>query len=241
MGPEHWRAREQRLDRHQAERLVPRGRVPQAPGAREQCRFRAAVDFTHELDRPRETGPPAARDDQTMAGALRGLHRPVIALGAVQRSQEQVVLRRTPGKAPEDIVGGVEAVVDEDRRCCGAARGRARGKCCWETGQCRPSSCGWIVCTKGNAPGPRRSRKCACRISASRGCTARASWDRPAYEEALRRRPLRGLACWVARAASRGDRAPRARAPAPRRRVAGRRNPSPGAAAGTRRRCAWPK
>src|SRR5213596_211861 len=92
---------------------------PTRPGStgtstREQRRFGGAVHLTHELDRSREAGPPAARDNQTVAGPLRGFHRPVIALGTVQRPEEQIVLRRAPGKTPEDVVRGIEPVVDED-------------------------------------------------------------------------------------------------------------------------------
>src|SRR2546426_12323522 len=54
VGPEHRRAREKRFDCDEPKRLVPRGRVPQAPGTREQGRLGGAVHLTHELDRSRE-------------------------------------------------------------------------------------------------------------------------------------------------------------------------------------------
>src|SRR2546422_9906401 len=96
------------LNGHESKWLVPRGRVPQAPGTREQRRFGGAVHLTHELDRSREAGPPAARDNQTGAGPLRGVHPPVNALGTVQRPEEQIVLPRAPGKTPKDVVRGME-------------------------------------------------------------------------------------------------------------------------------------
>src|SRR5690349_23444332 len=48
-----------------------------------------------------------------MARVLRRLDGPVVALRAVQLSQEQVVLRASLGKAAEYVLGGVEAVVNE--------------------------------------------------------------------------------------------------------------------------------
>src|SRR5947208_14525543 len=112
--PEDRRTREEGFHGHETERLVPLRRVPQAPGACEQRRFRRAVHFTDELDRSRKAGPPAAGDDQSVTGVLGGFYGPVIALSAVQLAEEEVVLRRALRETSEDVVGGIEPVVHED-------------------------------------------------------------------------------------------------------------------------------
>src|SRR5207247_764694 len=96
-GAEHRRAREQRFDRHETERLVPFGRIPETARAREQRRLGRAVDFADVLDRAREARPPAAGHDQAVARALRRLDRPVVALRPGQIAQEQVVPFRSLG------------------------------------------------------------------------------------------------------------------------------------------------
>src|SRR5439155_7182303 len=103
-GPAHRRAREQGLDADEAERLVPLGRVPQAARARQQGRLGAAVHLADVLHGAREARPPAAGDDQAMTGALRGFDRPVVALGAVQLTEEQVVLLGALRKTTEHVV-----------------------------------------------------------------------------------------------------------------------------------------
>ena len=70
-----------------------------------------------------------------MPGTLRGLYRPVIALGAVQLAEEQVVLLGALGEPAERVVGRIEPVVDEHLApvsACVVARekdgmGRGRG------------------------------------------------------------------------------------------------------------------
>src|SRR5439155_26962274 len=109
---DHGRAREQRFDRGQPERLVPLRRHPEAAGARQQHRLAFAVDFTDVLHRAGEGGPPAARNDELPAGALRGFHGPLIAPVAVQLAEKQIPLLLAAAK---DVLGGVESVVDEDR------------------------------------------------------------------------------------------------------------------------------
>src|SRR3989442_8599889 len=48
-----------------------------------------------------------------MARPFRRFHGPVVALGAVQLAEEEVVLFRPLGEAPEEVLRRVEAVVDE--------------------------------------------------------------------------------------------------------------------------------
>src|SRR5689334_3342966 len=48
-----------------------------------------------------------------MAGVLRRLHRPVVALRAVQLAQEQVVLRAALRVAAKYVVRRIEPVIDE--------------------------------------------------------------------------------------------------------------------------------
>src|SRR4029077_498654 len=110
---EHRRAGEQCLDGHEAERLVPLRRIPEASGAREERGPRRAVYLAPLLYRSPETGSPAARDDQRMAGVLRGFHRPMVALRAVQLSQEQVVLCAPLRGAAKHVVRRIEPVIDE--------------------------------------------------------------------------------------------------------------------------------
>src|SRR5438132_1563556 len=84
-------AREERLDGHEAERLVPLSRVPQAAGARQQRGLRRTVHLAHVLHGSGEARPPATRYDQAVAALLCRFDRPVIALGAVELPEEQVV------------------------------------------------------------------------------------------------------------------------------------------------------
>src|SRR2546428_11818067 len=60
-----------------------------------------------------------------MARPFRRFHGPVVALGAVQLAEEQVVLLRPLGEAPEEVLRRVEAVVNEQLAAV-AARAVAR-------------------------------------------------------------------------------------------------------------------
>src|SRR5439155_16018304 len=81
-------------------------------GAGEQHRFAPSTDLADVLDAARKGWPPAAGDDQASPRALRGVDRPLVTTVAVQFPEKQVPLLFA---AAEDVFGGVEPVVHEDR------------------------------------------------------------------------------------------------------------------------------
>src|SRR5947208_3572557 len=113
-GAEDRCPREERLDRHETERLVPLRGVPYAARAREQRGLLPAVHLPDVLDRARETRSPAAGDDEPVAGVFGGFDGPVVTLRAVEVAEKQIELLHPLGKAAEDVLRGIEPVVDED-------------------------------------------------------------------------------------------------------------------------------
>src|SRR5438046_9053986 len=87
--------------------------TPEYPVPIEWLVVHPATQPAHVLYRPCESGPPAARQAQPVAGVLRRVDRPVVALRAVQLAQKEVELLRSLGEPAEEVLRRVEPVVDE--------------------------------------------------------------------------------------------------------------------------------
>ena len=126
------RARRERLDHHQPERLVPLDREEEGVGAGEQVALRLAADLADGPDpvavEPRlDRGPDVAqvvrvdlaREDEPPAGPPGRLDRPVGALRRAEPAEEQeiaLVVARPPHAGPDVRADGVDVDPVEDRR-----------------------------------------------------------------------------------------------------------------------------
>ena len=134
------RARRERLDDDEPERLVPRDREEERRRLGEQTRFRGFVDLADEadaltidvwLDLRLEPRPIAvvdlAREEQASPGAARHVDRHIGALGRGEAAEEGERRIRSRRRRARRVAGKVDAVVDGRQAAAGRVAGRLRG------------------------------------------------------------------------------------------------------------------